>query len=224
MKRIAISFILVLTLISANAQPDSIPATRPVFRPRATWIVPTVMVGYGFAALEIKSLHQWDSRIVNNLHANNPGFRTHADDYLQYTPALLVYGLNAVGIKGKHDFVDRSVIYFMANLIMAVPVNGLKKITHSQRPDGIGFNAFPSGHTAISFVGAEFMRREYMERSPWYGVAGYLIAGTTGTLRMLNYRHWFRDVMAGAGIGILSAELAYKLYPVIKKKLFPRKK
>lgn len=224
MKKTLLTCSLILWLMAANAQPDSLPANRPVFKPRATWIVPTAMIGYGFAALEIPSLHRWDSRIVNNWHADHPAFHTSADNYLQYTPAFLVYGLNAVGVKGKHDFIDRSVIYFMANLIMAVPVNGLKKVTHSKRPDGIGFNAFPSGHTAVSFVGAEFMRREYIDRSPWYGVAGYLIAGTTGTLRMMNDRHWFRDVMAGAGIGILSTELAYQLYPFIKRKLFPKRK
>ena len=217
-------WLLVSFSIQIKAQPDSVRAERPVFQPRATWILPSAMITYGFAALEIPSLHKWDNRIQTNLRANHPTFHTTADNYLQYSSAFLVYGLNAVGIKGKHDFVDRSMIFFMANLIMGIPVNGLKKITNSKRPDGVGFTSFPSGHTAVSFVGAEFLRREYMDRSPWYGVAGYLLAGTTGTLRMLNNRHWFRDVMAGAGIGILSTELAYKLYPVIRKKLFPKRK
>lgn len=224
MRKILLSFFLSSFLISVNAQTDSLSAPRPVFKPRATWIVPAAMVTYGFAALEIPSLHRWDSRIQTNLRAAHPTFHTSVDNYLQYSPAFLVYGLNAVGIKGKHNFFDRSAIFFMANLFMGIPVNSLKKITNSKRPDGVGFTAFPSGHTAVSFVGAEFMRREFMDRSPWYGVAGYLLAGTTGTIRMLNNRHWFRDVMAGAGIGILSTELAYRLYPVIKKKLFPRKK
>lgn len=34
---------------------------------------------------------------------------------------------------------------------------------------------------------------------------------------MYNNRHWLTDVIAGAGIGILSVEAAYWLYPVITK-------
>jgi membrane-associated phospholipid phosphatase len=37
----------------------------------------------------------------------------------------------------------------------------------------------------------------------------------TGVYRMLNDKHWFSDVVAGAGIGILSTEAAYWLYPKI---------
>ena len=33
----------------------------------------------------------------------------------------------------------------------------------------------------------------------------------------MNNRHWFSDVVAGAGFGILSAELGYMLLPVINK-------
>jgi membrane-associated phospholipid phosphatase len=48
-------------------------------------------------------------------------------------------------------------------------------------------------------------------------VAGYAVAFTTGYLRMYNNKHWLSDVVAGAGVGILSTDLAYFLYPKIKK-------
>jgi membrane-associated phospholipid phosphatase len=31
---------------------------------------------------------------------------------------------------------------------------------------------------------------------------------------MVNRKHWFSDVLAGAGIGIISVELSYRLLPV----------
>lgn len=37
--------------------------------------------------------------------------------------------------------------------------------------------------------------------------------------RMLNDKHWFGDVVGGAGFGILSTELAYWLYPKINNLL-----
>jgi len=40
---------------------------------------------------------------------------------------------------------------------------------------------------------------------------------------MYNNKHWLGDVVAGAGIGIMSTKLAYWMYPVIKKKIFKDK-
>jgi membrane-associated phospholipid phosphatase len=53
--------------------------------------------------------------------------------------------------------------------------------------------------------------------SPWYGFAGYTVATATGTLRMLKNAHWFSDVVAGAGIGILTTRFTYFAYPLLKK-------
>jgi membrane-associated phospholipid phosphatase len=38
------------------------------------------------------------------------------------------------------------------------------------------------------------------------------MAATTGYLRMYNNKHWFGDVVAGAGVGILSAKFSYWLF------------
>ena len=56
-----------------------------------------------------------------------------------------------------------------------------------------------------------------MTRSPWYSVAGYGVATATGVMRVLNNRHWISDVLSGAGIGIMSTELAYALSDVFFK-------
>ena len=99
----------------------------------------------------------------------------------------------------------------------------LKKITHQFRPDSSKNNSFPSGHTAEAFASAEFLRMEYKDVSTWYGVAGYAMAITTGYLRMYNNKHWFSDVVAGAGVGMISTKPAYWLYPKIQRKLFKDK-
>lgn len=72
-------------------------------------------------------------------------------------------------------------------------------------------------------MGAELLRREYWDVSPWIGVAGYAVAAGTGFFRMYNNRHWLTDVIAGAGIGILSVQAAYWLYPAISKKFFHKR-
>ena len=99
----------------------------------------------------------------------------------------------------------------------------MKNILKEMRPDGSDSKSFPSGHTATAFMGAELLRMEYEDSNPWIGVAGYVSATLTGFLRVYNNRHYLTDVLAGAGIGILSARIAYWLYPAIKEFLIPDK-
>jgi len=186
-------------------------------------IIPASLMAYGFVSLDNENLQSLDRSIKEEVREDNPRFHTNVDNYLQYAPAIAVYGLNAIGVKGKNNFRDRTMIYLLSNCIMGVTVQSLKAITKVQRPDGFGTNAFPSGHTATAFVAAEFLHQEYKDASPWYWIGGYLTATATGVLRIYNNRHWFRDLLPGAGIGILSTKFTYWIYPVIKKRIFKDK-
>lgn len=186
-------------------------------------IIPVGLITYGFVALGNNGITNLDKTTRYEIREDHPTFITKIDNYLQYAPAVAVYGLNALGIKGKNNFRDRTIIYAMSNVISAAFVLPLKKITKIQRPDGSGFNSFPSGHTTTAFAAAEFLRMEYKDVSPWYGIAGYAAATTTGVLRLYNNKHWVSDVVAGAGFGILSTKLAYWIYPSIKRKFFKDK-
>ena len=68
---------------------------------------------------------------------------------------------------------------------------------------------YPSGHTATAFTGATLLAHEYGHRSVWIPIAGYTVATATGVMRVLNNRHHVSDVIVGAAVGILAAELAY---------------
>ncbi len=179
-------------------------------------ILPAVMTGFGFMqfmsepvrSLNLNVRNQFSSRVTNPLDF---------DDYIQFAPAAAVYGLNFLGVKGKHNFLDRSVIIATSGVIAALSVEGMKTLTHVLRPDGSSFDAFPSGHTATAFACAEFLYQEYKDVSVWYGIAGYTVAAGTGFMRMYNNRHWFTDVVAGAAFGIVSTRMAYWLFPKIRK-------
>lgn len=179
------------------------------------------MLTYGFVALGNHTLQDFNHSTKAELLEDNPHFSTTIDNYLQWSPALAVYALNAAGAKGEHNFLDRTLIYGTSTLIMASSVRMLKKATHVERPDGSNHESFPSGHTATAFAAAEFMRMEYQHTQPLLSMTGYIAAAATGTLRMYNNRHWFSDIAGGAGIGILSTQAAYALYPVMKRYLFP---
>jgi hypothetical protein len=186
-------------------------------------IIPTVLIGYGVVGIESDGLKLFNIEIKEEVNENIDKKIT-IDDFSQYLPAASVYGLNALGIKGKHNFKDRSVILGTSYLLMSASVLSLKSITKIERPDGSGFNSFPSGHTATAFAGAEFLWQEYKDTSVWYGISGYLIATGTGLFRIYNDKHWLTDVAAGAGIGILSTKIAYWINPFLQKKIFNSKK
>jgi membrane-associated phospholipid phosphatase len=86
-----------------------------------------------------------------------------------------------------------------------------------ERPDGSNNLSFPSGHTTTAFTTAHFMFREYQDENIWLSLSGYPIAVFTGVYRILNDKHWVGDVVAGAGIGILSTEVAYWLFPKVSQ-------
>ena len=184
-------------------------------------IIPTALIGYGVIGLESDDLKDFNLGIRNEVTDDIDGKLT-IDDYAQYAPALSVYALNFCGIKGKNNLRDRSIILGTSYLLMTGTVMGLKSLTKIERPDGSGFNSFPSGHTATAFAGAEFLWQEYKDVSVWYGISGYVVATGTGFFRIYNNKHWFTDVAAGAGIGILSTKAAYWLYPTINKIVNPK--
>lgn len=143
--------------------------------------------------------------------------RVTVDDYLQYVPLASIYGLSLLGAEAKHNYVDRTLELTTSYIVLGAIVNGIKYTVREPRPDGSSNNSFPSGHTATTFMGAELVRIEYGEEHPWFAVGAYAIATTVGVLRVYNERHWFTDVFAGAGVGILSARIGYWMLPYTKR-------
>ena len=145
-------------------------------------------------------------------------FKTGIDDYTQFFGPALTVGLKLGGYEGRSDWPRLLASAAMSYGLMAILVNGIKYTAKEMRPDGSSANAWPSGHTATSFVGATLLHKEYgLTRSPWFSVAGYGVATATGVMRVLNNRHWVSDVMSGAGIGILSTELGYAFSDLLFK-------
>lgn len=166
----------------------------------------------GFALHAIKQ----DIRKVNT--DINEGFHNKADDYIQYAPLLLTWGLKATGYEGRSQWGRLLASNALSAAIMAGLVNTIKYTVAERRPDGSAANSFPSGHTATAFMAATILHKEYgLTRSLWYSVGGYTVATGIGVFRVMNNRHWVSDVMMGAGIGILSTELGYALSDLIFK-------
>lgn len=190
---------------------SSIKSAKFNFKSYKDLILPSAFVIYGFSSLGNNQLREWNVQIKNSIVENHPGFHTKFDNYLQFYPSAATFALKLAGVKGQNDLLTSAKIYATSTLLMAGSVYALKNITGQLRPDGSTYDSFPSGHTATAFAAAEFMRQEFKNTSLVLSYSGYLAASATGALRLYNNRHYLSDVIAGAGIGILTTKAAYWL-------------
>ncbi|MDF2153369.1 phosphatase PAP2 family protein [Vibrio sp. CAU 1672] len=77
-----------------------------------------------------------------------------------------------------------------------------KATIDAERPDKSGYDSFPSHHTASAFASATnlYLRYGWEAGLPAYGVAAFVAVG-----RVEAKKHYWRDVLAGAALGTLSA-------------------
>lgn len=177
---------------------------KPNFKAKEL-IVPIFTMTAGFYTNFNADKHQ----LVNWRNHKIPSFATSIDDYLLYSPMAIVYILDAFDHSAKTDILNRSVILMKSEAIMLAGTLSLKYGLNTLRPDLTNFQSFPSGHTAHAFMFAAFLAEEYKHKYKWMPYLAYGIASAVGIMRMANNRHYFSDVLFGAGIGILSVKIAY---------------
>ena len=214
MKKLAlISSFLVIIVQAGFCQQQADSLARLQQLPRNKFSVRQLQVPVTLSLLGLAASGNADKSIKNYIvrerNEHLPTFKTHIDNYLQYSPIAIVYGLDALGIKAKNDIANRTAILVKGELLMLSTVTLLKGTTGQLRPDGSDRQSFPSGHTAQAFATATFLAMEYKDRLPWMPYAAYGLASTVGMMRMANNRHYISDVLLGAGIGILSMKASY---------------
>lgn len=137
------------------------------------------------------------------------------DNVLEYVPTAAVFGLKLLGVPAESSWKRRITVSVVSFGINAAVTYSLKHTIHEMRPDGTDNHSFPSGHTAVAFCGATTLMHEYRKVSPWIGVAGYAVATTVAVDRVRRNRHHWGDVVAGAAIGVVSAEAGYWIGDII---------
>jgi membrane-associated phospholipid phosphatase len=207
--------------------PDSLAGTArlSVLRRAAHWagqpagqrvLVPAGLFVAGVLTTRRVAVVNSDEEVRHELDEHVVPVRTTIDDQLRHVPAAAALGLSLAGVKGKHSTVNPALLFAINNTL----TSNLKNLTRVERPGGNGdFSSFPSQHASAAFSAARFLDREYGETSNWYRVGGYSVATGVAALRMIKGNHWLSDVLAGAGVGLASTELAYWIYPRVQKVL-----
>ena len=158
----------------------------------------------------IPEMHHTSIRVRDAVQSDGHA-RLHFDDYFQYLPLATPFALELCGVKSQSGFKRMTCLTAGSVLLGMTVLEAAKFGFHKQRPDGHGYTSFPSGHTYFAFNGAEVLRREYGREYPAIAVAGYAAAVLVGCMRVYNNRHWVSDVVAGAGLGVLSVSATYWL-------------
>lgn len=186
------------------------------FRPKQL-ILPASLFTFGALGTTLRPYKDFNEKVRDKISDLRGNHKTKVDNYIQYLPTATHLLLGLTRVRHKNSFVQRLSVDATSAISLTVLTNVMKSTFREKRPDSNSKNSFPSGHTATAFMGAELMRIEY---GPYWGIGGYSVATAVGLLRIYNERHWVNDVIAGAGIGILSARIGYWMLPFYNKWFF----
>jgi len=147
--------------------------------------------------------------IIILLLGTTPG-NLHAQDAVETAGDILQVALPvwAYAMTFTNDDSEGSIQFTQSFLTAMATTYATKLTVDRERPNG-GDLSFPSGHTSAAFSGAAFIQMRY----GWlYGSMAYAGAAYVGWSRVVTENHHVEDVIAGAGIGIISAAIFTKPY------------
>lgn len=185
------------------------------FKPKAV-IFPSALIVYGGLKPVISGIEKADDRLWDKMNNRYPDFYTKADDYLMWAPSASVYLMDAFKVKTKNRFVEHLIIDAGSIVVTGGFGFVMRKISGNIDVYNKHNSWFPSGHTANAFRGAEFVFQELKSSHPVLSYSGYVFATAVGVLRIYNKTHLLTEVLAGAGLGILSTKLTYLVFDKIK--------
>ncbi len=198
-----LTYFLILMPFLIYGQIDSFPTKKWQFKP---YIFPTAVMTTGILLN--------NSTYKKTFQDKLPKTHTHLDDYLQFAPVGMMYLADLMHIPSKNNAFNQTKFLGISEVLTIGIVVGVKKLSHVTRPDGSANNSFPSGHTAQAFVAGNVLFQEFKDSKPWLAYSGFVIASTTGVLRMTNNRHWISDVLTSAGLATIVTQLVYHFEPL----------
>lgn len=228
MKKFLFAFVFSFFLVNAYSQESDSPFSLDLKSDCIIGISGLTLNGTTFLCDNILELNRnsFDGNILdkNDINSFDRFFMNPYSDSLNMGANILV-GLGIITpcillTEPKEEWLTLGVMY-AETLLLA---NGCKELgkfaVNRARPymyfdgyplekveDGDWEKSWPSGHTTFAFASAAFLSYTYYKYNPdskWnYIVTGgsFLLAGTTGALRVASGNHFATDVLTGALIG-----------------------
>lgn len=163
--------------------------------------------------LDINDVNAFDRRLMFPLDSNKNEISEGIVHALLVLPVITVFGNF-----NMKTLVTYGIMYSEAFFLTFGTRVWLKKsITRNRpymydyeiwyKPTFYEFNSFPSGSTAMAFLGATFLTTTLSQEYPeavwkWPFIFGsYSLAAWAGAIRLRSGHHYLTDVLAGAAIG-----------------------
>lgn len=164
------------------------------------------MIKFLFALIVMISFNSANSQIMT---------KKQADTY-QFGPSLSFMTFSLIDQKDQ-NFLEEVKLFGATSFAVGVSVKALKNLIKAERPNHSSFQSFPSGHTAISFMGAEMIRMKYPKKVHLW-LPNYLIAAAVGIERVQSNNHRPLEVISGAIIAIAEVHIVNKIQKRFKTK------
>jgi len=179
-------------------------------------IIPATFLIYGGLKPVVNGISKLDNHIMAHVQQKYPHFHSNASDYLMWVPSAMIYSLDAFKVKTAHSFKQHLLLDAGSIAITGALGFGMRIISRNIKSFNTNNTDFPSGHTANAFRGAEILHQELKDKHTLLSYSGYFVATSVGVLRIYGKQHYFSQVVAGAGLGILSTKITYWIFDKIK--------
>jgi membrane-associated phospholipid phosphatase len=116
-------------------------------------------------------------------------------------PVIVAGSLILIAILDRASPARTAGVAALALLPVNLAVEGLKRLTYRQRPDGEHKRSnasFPSSHAANAFTIATVFARRWRRAA----IPLFALATAVAFARMVLDRHWLSDCVVGAALGI----------------------
>lgn len=196
---------------------DSIHSNQQQYLKAPAVIIPATFITYGGLRPVINDISKLDNRIMSHVHEKYPAFHSNAADYLMWAPSASVYAMDVLNVKTAHNFKQHLLLDAGSLAVTGALGFGMRILTRNIKSFNTDSTQFPSGHTANAFRGAEIFHQELKQKNNLLSYSGYVVATAVGVLRIYQKRHYFSQVVAGAGLGMLSTKLTYWIFDKITR-------
>lgn len=186
---------------------------------------------FGASLLAIGIAHEYDDDVrehfIQRDHAAPPGEDPRSTE--DAVPAALLLGgtLTAALLTRESAGYEETWSMVEAGALSGITALTLKYAMGRERPNDTdrvdawfeGGDSFPSMHTTLAFAIGTVFAESGNDRYRWVRRAlGYGVAGGTAYLRLRENVHWLSDTMAGASLGLATAQF------VMNRRMEPRRR
>ena len=187
--------------------------TAPIRWDQENW------TAFGASLLAIGVAHEYDDDVrahfLDGSHAQGPGEdRKSTEDAI---PAALLLGGTVVAAFVMDEPSGYTEAWSMAEAgaLSGVAALMMKTAFGRERPNDTAHvdewfesgDSFPSMHTTLAFAIGTMLAESGSDRYRWIRRAlGYGVAGGTAYLRLRENVHWLSDTVAGASLGLATAQ------------------